>query len=270
MKWPTSTPAAKSWESARPQTKEQKMLPLPEGWVKQEIHADFHAFHAVPDLKSAMEKLLMATCSETHTSDRGQDPVPTGFQVAAVHRIENHNLWKRYCKVHHLLDGKTCTALSRTAGGCAQTMMKSAMAPDFHKALNEDLNEVYLFHGTSADSATKIGNSGFDLVCASEESLYGPGVYLAEMSSKSDEYAVDSSDELRCILLCRVLLGETLTLTRGGPGVNAVVTEAVASGLYDSVLGDRQACTGTYREFVAYNADQVYPEYMILYRRVLQ
>eukprot|EP00971_Amphidinium_carterae_P023023 454143-Amphidinium_carterae.1 len=38
------------------------------------------------------------------------------------------------------------------------------------------------------------------------------------MSSKSDEYAVDSSDELRCILLCRVLLGETLTLTRGGPG----------------------------------------------------
>eukprot|EP00971_Amphidinium_carterae_P047810 941429-Amphidinium_carterae.1 len=36
------------------------MLPLPEGWVKQEIHADFHAFHAVPDLKSAMEKLLMA------------------------------------------------------------------------------------------------------------------------------------------------------------------------------------------------------------------
>jgi len=33
------------------------------------------------------------------------------------------------------------------------------------------------------------------------------------------------------------------------------------------VLGDRKASVGTYREFVVYGDDQVYPEYLVLYSR---
>ena len=36
---------------------------------------------------------------------------------------------------------------------------------------------------------------------------------------------------------------------------------------YDSLLGDREKARGTFREFVVYDKDQIYPEYAIIYRR---
>ena len=33
------------------------------------------------------------------------------------------------------------------------------------------------------------------------------------------------------------------------------------------VLGDREAVVNTYRETVVFRADQVYPEYVLLYKR---
>ena len=43
--------------------------------------------------------------------------------------------------------------------------------------------------------------------------------------------------------------------------------DIINSENYDSVLGDRQASVGTYREFVVYDQYRVYPEYMIMYSR---
>ena len=43
----------------------------------------------------------------------------------------------------------------------------------------------------------------------------------------------------------------------------------VLYGPYDSVLGDREKCRGTYKEFVIYDADQVYPAYVVKYRRIV-
>lgn len=37
---------------------------------------------------------------------------------------------------------------------------------------------------------------------------------------------------------------------------------------YNSTLGDREKVRGTYREFVVYDDNQAYPEYIVLYRRV--
>ena len=42
-----------------------------------------------------------------------------------------------------------------------------------------------------------------------------------------------------------------------------------ARARYDSVLGDREMVRGTFKEFVVYDADNVYPAYEIRYRRVL-
>merc|ERR1719345_647691 len=43
--------------------------------------------------------------------------------------------------------------------------------------------------------------------------------------------------------------------------------DRVASGLFDSICGDRSVSVGTYREFVVYDADQLYPEFIIIYSR---
>ena len=42
---------------------------------------------------------------------------------------------------------------------------------------------------------------------------------------------------------------------------------AVVFGSYDSTLGDREKARGTFREYVFYDADQIYPAYVIKYTR---
>jgi len=137
--------------------------------------------------------------------------------------------------------------------------------------LRAGLNEVYLWHGTSPEGASAIAEGGFKLDLAGSGSLYGNGVYLAECSSKSDEYSKSALQGvysgLHCIVLCRAVLGEALHMTAGGKETFGLIREALRSDKYDSVLGDRQASVGTYREFVVYDESKVYPEYLLLYTR---
>merc|ERR1719456_1624595 len=46
--------------------------------------------------------------------------------------------------------------------------------------------------------------------------------------------------------------------------------DKVTNGEHDSTLGDRTKAAGTFREFVVYNSDQVYPEYILMYSRKYQ
>jgi hypothetical protein len=41
----------------------------------------------------------------------------------------------------------------------------------------------------------------------------------------------------------------------------------VLHGPYHSVLGDREKCRKTYKEFVVFASDQVYPEFIVTYKR---
>lgn len=66
---------------------------------------------------------------------------------------------------------------------------------------------------------------------------------------------------------CRVVLGEILHLTTGGEAVQPAIESAMKSKAYHAVCGDRLACVGTFREFVVYTAHQVYPEYVVYYKR---
>ena len=66
------------------------------------------------------------------------------------------------------------------------------------------------------------------------------------------------------MLLCRVCLGKAYYTTKRDPRCG----DYVKSGDYDSTLGDRAKSVNTFREFVVYDADQVYPEYVVLYSRI--
>jgi len=44
----------------------------------------------------------------------------------------------------------------------------------------------------------------------------------------------------------------------------------MSSGAYESVVGDREASVGTFREFVVYKEQQMYPQYLILYSHELE
>merc|ERR1712187_247994 len=82
--------------------------------------------------------------------------------------------------------------------------------------LDKELNEAYLFHGTSPSAAKGIAHDDFllSLAGSSHGDAFGKGIYFAENALKCDEYtkAAPTDHEfagLRPLLLCRVLLGRT-------------------------------------------------------------
>jgi len=159
-------------------------------------------------------------------------------------------------------------------------VMTSAHADAINGELRTACNEVYLWHGCAPKAATGIFNSGFDLGLAGTGagSMLGNCVYLAESPTKSDEYTDGGEDDTlstlldyRCLLLCRVVLGAVLQLPLRPPRpefLTRLMTQGdpadgfMALGGYHSVM-----YTGAFREFGVYDADGVYPEYLVLYSR---
>merc|ERR1719375_2758561 len=77
-------------------------------------------------------------------------------------------------------------------------------------------NENYLFHGSNPTSAMSILGTSFkvDFAGKSAGTMFGPGIYLAEASSKADEYARDENtggayDGLFAVLICRAVVGRS-------------------------------------------------------------
>mmetsp|Transcript_45170 Transcript_45170/g.121618 ORF Transcript_45170/g.121618 Transcript_45170/m.121618 type:complete len:103 (-) Transcript_45170:74-382(-) len=96
--------------------------------------------------------------------------------------------------------------------------------------------------------------------------MYGRGIYLAEAFTKSDEYSrrTNARGE-RSMLLCRCVMGRYNYVDTEPNGKK--LEASVLSGAYDSVLGDRRKFRGTYREFIFFDADLVYPAFLVWYKR---
>jgi len=237
------------------------------------------------EMLTAFQNLVNDTYKPKATRDRaklGAGEVPQSLKVVKVLRQEQIRLWLRYqgwkqimqrlrcgwqkerkCTPVNELDGKPLSGFSKVHAALGGTGLDDE--------LDADVNETYMFHGTSAAGAQGITETGFHVrgKAGSHAGLmFGPGAYLAEMSSKADEYASGGDGEYEdqcCMLLCRAVLGELYYTTQ--PDQTAIA-DALLSGEYDSVLGDREAAVGTYREFVVRRQEVLYPEYIIVYERV--
>lgn len=254
-------------------------LRAPRYWRQAEPKGEAPVLEDVSlDVRQAMQELLDATFKKVSTRDRRGRPLPAKLRVRQVQRVENAALWQRYAKGREAIRSKRVH--SCTSAGGLRTELEGGRAledPPTNTSsctsMQRSVNEVYLWHGTSHQSAMSISKNGFSLEhagSATGSSLYGDGIYLAECSSKADEYARDCPEahpEVYCLLFCRTVLGEVLRLTTGGESTYAMIKAMVASDAYDSVLGDREVSVGTYREFVVYKEEQVYPEYLVLYSR---
>lgn len=72
-------------------------------------------------------------------------------------------------------------------------------------------NEQLLFHATARASAGAIVRSGFDVSRAGSAfgAALGIGIYVSPFATFSHCYSCEDSSSKRCMLLCRVLLGDT-------------------------------------------------------------
>lgn len=143
-----------------------------------------------------------------------------------------------------------------------------------HVLACQDINEFYLFHGTKPSAVKAICDEDFALNLSGTNAgtLYGNGLYFAEASSKGDEYANDDKQGifsgLFALIVCRVACGNLYYTDEVKPDVQDIMDAVLTKRTHHAVLGDREKCRGTYREFIVFDQRQVYPEYVVIYQRV--
>jgi hypothetical protein len=228
------------------------------------------------DLTKAIQTMMNATWSAVWTCDRVNKADPTKpevpyFQVVDVRRNENGPLWRKFFwRRERLRVGATTSGFKRhevKTGECADKPLVKNMLSEMD--LMSDANEFLLFHGTTPKSIEGICEKGFDMeLCGTHRgTLYGKGIYFAEASSKADEYA-EAEATTYTMLLCRVACGLCRNVEAKRPDASDLVDSVKVTNTYNAIIGDRVKAKGTYREFIVYEEDQVYPEYVIRYCRV--
>jgi len=225
--------------------------------------------HLTQSEVSSFQQLFDATLRKKYTRDRKGGKVPDRLLVTKGERIQNVKNWIEYSQrrshIKSALSKNDDCLLSKIDG------LKTAdILPDCDKfRLDRGANEAWLFHGTNDNAAEKITSGDFLVTLAGSNAgtLYGKGLYLAESVSKSDEYTDENAYEERCMLVCRSALGFVNYNDEANPDPNKLV-KSCTKGKYHCVLGDREKLRDTFREIIVYDDNQVYPEYVLWYKRV--
>eukprot|EP00428_Durinskia_dybowskii_P022488 CAMPEP_0170205746 /NCGR_PEP_ID=MMETSP0116_2-20130129/2418_1 /TAXON_ID=400756 /ORGANISM="Durinskia baltica, Strain CSIRO CS-38" /LENGTH=444 /DNA_ID=CAMNT_0010456139 /DNA_START=64 /DNA_END=1398 /DNA_ORIENTATION=- len=262
-------------------------LPPPtSGWAAPIVYPSYWSIRSASkheflteteEVKKAMQSLLDQTWKDQWTRDRGKSGKVQRFEVVHVQRNENPKIWEDYQRVRDNLReiaARSPFVLYDVKTGSANQTTREARNFIDRAQLCKDINEYYLFHGTKPSAAKAICDNDFLEMKAGSNAgtLYGPGLYFAESSSKSDEYAADDKDGifsgLYGMLVCRVACGNMNYTDEVAPPVQSLVNSVLKSKTHHSILGDREKCRGTYREFIVFDSAQTYPEYVVIYKRV--
>ncbi|CAE7697420.1 Tiparp [Symbiodinium pilosum] len=164
-------------------------------------------------------------------------------------RVEDEVLWRTYAARRAEIR-KRSVVRADVKPETAESFQYSATL-----SLDHGVNEVWLLHGTSEVAANAISKGNF---IPSTGGCFGAGVYFADTASKSNGYAKAAGDGCKIMLLCRVVLGNVRVLPKGSD--SSADRFAKDPGV-DTILGETNA-----REFVVYDATQIYPEYIMYYK----
>jgi len=257
------------------------VVEFPTYWKSRSLDAPSVFEHDSAAIKEGVQQMFDKTWKNQWTRDRGRGGKVSKFEVVTVQRNENPRKWAEYFRMREQLKAKV-DSMGGTDLFEAKTASEIVGAADAPQAqeflaragLCKDVNEFYLFHGTKPSAAKSICESDFLVKKAGSNAgtLYGPGLYFAESSSKSDEYAVDDKDGIFAglfgIIVCRVTCGVINYNDEVSPPVQDLVDSVLSRQTHHCILGDREKCRGTFREFIIFDNKQVYPEYVVIYKRV--
>jgi len=229
------------------------------------------------------QALADSTYKDIWTRDRKrhnptQPNVPKGFSVVRAFRNENSRIWREYGikRAQLIKDCEYTIAPDATADHHIRQYsdVDSSVAWNKHGGLLADrlkpeINEWYLFHGSNENAARNICENDFKFSLAGSNTgtLYGRGIYFAENITKADEYSKPNAAGEYAMILTRVVGGHVNYCDEVTPDAEELVHSCI-EGPYDGILGDRRKCRGTYREFVFYDTENFYAEYVIHYTRV--
>merc|ERR1719203_1819996 len=147
---------------------------------------------------------------------RGKTPVKLLVERAQL--VENVASLREYLQRRHLITQAVGRGhIERVECERMKVSYQGLAGPNVESPLEENLNEVFLFHGTSPSGASGIASEDFQLALAGSNAgdAFGKGVYFAEDCMKCDEYTMEAPAGhkyagLRPVLLCRVCLGRAI------------------------------------------------------------
>lgn len=208
-------------------------------------------------IQNLIQLSVRSKCGEGCKGVDGDGTGTASASVTKVLRIENGTLWKNYWeKKNKMIAAGKSSPMQRLT---AKNMELAKLFPRVQ--LNEDINELFLFHGTKELAAQSIAEFGFDPKLG--KGLYGAGCYCADYSCKAMQYAGgrnQAPDQQRIFLISRVLMGEAYqTRTR-------LCDIKDPPGKCDSVFageGKADDEKQQHNEYIIYDSDQMYPEYLV-------
>eukprot|EP00759_Apiculatamorpha_spiralis_P006793 PhF_6_TR1405/c0_g1_i2/m.2442 len=131
----------------------------------------------------------MINCGNIGEGGRDQKHPATynHLEVISVTRVENMTLWTHYAAKRNELYSK----LVRSGKAPPIPPIEGvSRPPDYPLVLIPEINEVYLWHGTSHRARHPIETTGFNERFSSLKGMLGAGLYFAVQPGKSDQYVL--------------------------------------------------------------------------------
>jgi len=264
-------------------------LLLQRGLLRRYLHFLWTGPEDSPELVPLVQMLMDETMLLSPSPKEKR--LPTRLIARKVLRNTNMGIYSKYAlSRHHLRDlrrGKIERVEVATRDGAQrlQAFRSSRFGGrETSRKLEEPLNEVYLWHGTSYEALGHIFSEDFRVGAqkrAFPAGFFGQGLYFAESCAKADEYCTEAKHHREwytghehvlqpgapvcAMVLCRVVLGRVCVLDHAGDHSRAVGVPAC--GRFDSLIGCRKAHR---REFIVYSDATVFPEFAVLYERHYQ
>jgi len=276
------------------------------------VKARRNGFDMVTD--SAMKKDLQRILTESHksmdnwTRDRGcsihgrnkceascifahREPVPTGFELVRAEKNRNDALWHTFSVTRSAIAEEVSSGAiegQNLFNPATHGAPRSSLDVTGTEDLDPRINEWRLFHGTGMGGIKGISATNFNIKMAGKGAtwkgkgddagtpLYGFGAYLAERSTKADEYCDVIKDDGKALpidvgccamLVCRAVGGFSRLVDSNEFDTTELRTD-VFDGPYHSVFGDRECVLKKpFREIIIYDNAQIFPEFILYYKR---
>jgi hypothetical protein len=241
-------------ELERKEREASKGLQVPPYW-KNKTGINFVATNFVRD---ALQKFMVESSCCLATKQT---------RVVSVERVENESLWQMYQLRRDILKKNVAAQGIRSLSAASRWQ---PVIPSKEAEMSLDINEFYLFHGTSSKSAHIICKHGFDEHVADLNGLYGAGSYFAINSCKSHQYSLKYKDSSTFVMLvCRVVMGSPYFTSTQHNGQRRPPDNAATPGRpFDSIFAEHGIGRGgqqQHNEYVVFDRLQVYPEYIVRY-----
>jgi len=247
---------------------------VPTFWrhTAQDLGKGFDEKYEVPAERQALLQCLLHDTAGSQAHQGDEVTKTKKLQIVEALRIEDSELWLKYdaAKAAVRERHEKCTRPAaiekggpvgdkqvRTERLLQESAKQKEAAATLFANLDAEINEVYLWHGTSRAAWNAISDDGF-ILRHEGGGRYGPGLYFAEDSVMSLRFAPVHEGQ-QAVLLCRVVLGEPYYTQSNGSGSLSRLAKADGKDCTFAHPSERWA-----REFIVFDAHQVYPEYALI------